>query len=233
MIVICLLHYNELYFRRLFVLHDIGFSSGNSFRGPIGKMFQGGLKLDLVPKVFTPIKTCLMKIPKSAYDALNRDAKYLYDLVFVLDSGVVDEKFLKRKPGKVVQSRWVTLACNLVRLHLQSTNPSPQLIRLVTVVAQMYVVLYFEIKMKPHYTNAARHFFRSVELARNCLDEEEFTEFKISANINSFSAHPELVFVAAFNYSETDLAKRAIVYNYIMMDRQRRAIEDMPIGKTT
>ena len=231
MILICLLHYNELYFRRLFCLHDIGFSSGDSFRGPIGKMFQGGLKLDLVPKKFIQIKTCLIKIPKSAYDALNRDAKYLYDIVFILDSGVVDEKFLKRKPGKVVQSRWVTLASNLCRLILQTPNPTHELIRLVTIVVQIYVVMYFEIKMKPHYTNAARHFFKSIELARNCLDEEEFTEFKISANINSFSAHPELIFVAAFNYSEKSLEKRAIVYDYIMKDRQRRANREMPIGK--
>ena len=145
MIIICLLHYNELYLRRLFCLHDLGFTSGNTFRGPIGKNFQGGLKLDLVPKDFTPIMTCLVKLPKSAYQALNRDAKYLHDIVFILEAGVVDEKFLKRKPGKVVQSRWVTLASNLCRLYLQTINPTPELIRLVTIVVQMYVVLYFEI----------------------------------------------------------------------------------------
>ena len=64
---ICLLHYNELYLRKLFELLDIGWSSDATFRGPIGKNFQKGLKLDLEPKNFQRIQSNIpndQKIPQ-------------------------------------------------------------------------------------------------------------------------------------------------------------------------
>ena len=230
---ICMLHYNELYFRRLFIYHDIGFSSGGSFRGPIGQKFQGfgGLDLEEEPIKFKEIPTKLKKVSKALYKLLNKDTQYLYDIVMIIHEGKITKKnFLKRIPGKVVQSRFVTLANNLCRLYIQTSHPSEHLIRLVTIVVQIYAPLYFDIRMNPKITDAARHFFRSIELARTCLNEEEFELFKAAGNDNSYSCHPELIFIAAL--TDPNLERRKIVFNYIMKDRKRNSpIAFVPKGK--
>ena len=64
--------------------------------------FEKGLVLDLTPHPFQQIKSELKDLPKEVYSALNKDAKYLFDIVKIISSGEIHENFLKRKPGKVV-----------------------------------------------------------------------------------------------------------------------------------
>lgn len=164
--LICQLHANELPLRHLMHFLDGDTSGPRGFCGPIGKSLADCN--DRPVQSFQPIRADIPIISKLN---LSSDQQYLYDICQSVVSGVCSERLAKRETGKIVHSRWVTLANRILRTYVSTSKPSDALKTLATFIVKVYAPCWFNIKCKQSCTNGAKHVHDLITRSRYLPDE--------------------------------------------------------------
>ncbi|GBM56621.1 hypothetical protein AVEN_155961-1 [Araneus ventricosus] len=86
---VCLLHFNDLSFRHLFINLDGEKTGPKSFSGPIGTQFRKCEKLPVVN-----FKSVECEIPKIKRKILRKEQQYLLDISYAIKSGSSPEGLL-------------------------------------------------------------------------------------------------------------------------------------------
>ena len=221
--LVCLLHYNELPFNKIVKLYSGKTTGPNSRSGELGKEIEKTLT-EVKPIVnFKFIPGKVDKINSTLL--LNSDQKYLYDLCHCCQSKMGKEIFLQlygdnpRGPSALSTARWLHYAIAVARLYIQTENPEDDLIRLVTIVLNMYAPNFFNIKSNSDASMGSKHYFNILNDARNILTEDEFKEAKISIDFNSFMAHSENILLCAAYDSDLEIRRKGI--DLILKARRR------------
>lgn len=128
--IICLLHANELPFRRLFMHLDGATSGPNTYTGLIGKSLKYSTNFKTIN--FKTIPTILPTI--TSLSTYSTDQKYLYLMCSAISTGIVSPKLADMAPGKLSHARWLTTANNILRTYVGTENPSTNLVTLVTYI---------------------------------------------------------------------------------------------------
>ncbi|GBN83953.1 hypothetical protein AVEN_86484-1 [Araneus ventricosus] len=113
----CLLHFNELPFRHLFINLDGEKIGPKSFSGLIGTQLSKWEKLPVVN-----FKSVENKIPEIKRKILRKDQQYLLDISYAIKSGSSPEDLSVREPGPLSHSRWFTTVNRVLRLYLSIEN---------------------------------------------------------------------------------------------------------------
>ena len=229
-ILICLLHLNELVLRHL-MLDCWGFKTSGpyNFADDLGKIIKA-LKDNLKEILnFEKIKT---KVPLDLPSELlekGSDQEYLYK-IFIgihngkLDPSFLDESFVKRSPGNIGFARWLTIILNAARLYVQMTRPRKGKInemglnldqylclkRLVTYGSQVYAPMFFEIKQKWHMKNGSLNYHKLLTETRSFCKRDEFTCVKEVLTTNGFFAAGENILMAAMLGDDLSFRKKAL-----------------------
>lgn len=136
--LICLLHFNELPFRHLFIHLDGTTSGPNAFKGPIGKQLKYSSDLEVTK--FQKISCALPDI--SPFNILSTDQQYLYRMCLGISSGNIPSELSNMQPGKLCHARWLTTANSVLRIYVGSDNPTESLILLVRYILQVCIFLF-------------------------------------------------------------------------------------------
>lgn len=193
--LICLLHCAELPLRHLFI-HLDGVTSGpRCYTGPIGKQLA---KCDEVPVVATfkniQFDVDIQDVANFAR-SLNSDQSYLYDMCLAISIGYCSDDLVKRPPGKLNHSRWLTLANRILRLYVASQKPSKNLQTLAEFIIKVYAPMVFQIKNKPSCTMGSRH-LADLIISSRYLPEHLLAVINPVIERNGFYAHPENILLA-------------------------------------
>lgn len=159
---ICQLHANELSLRHLFEYIDGKTTGPQSFNGIIGKSL---IKCEQLPVAKFNSINCLLPQVTNQKD-LSTDQLYLLEMCEAIDSGFCNNKLSKRNPGKMVHSRWLTMANRILRLYITNEKPSADLLTLTTFVLKVYAPIWFHIKIKPSCIYGAKHLHQTILLSR-------------------------------------------------------------------
>lgn len=103
----------------MFVSLDGPTSGDKTFRGPIGQAIQTAEILP-VAQDFEMI-TEGPGVPELSDDVsgdLSSDQRYIYRMMKAVRDGKVLKELAVSKPGPVCHSRWLTLACRVLRLYV-------------------------------------------------------------------------------------------------------------------
>ena len=109
------------------------FQEGTS--GPIGTAIKG-LNENLLPFVdFVRIQTNVPILDRSIF-LKKEELLMLYDLCHGIANGflTIDPAYLFKKLGEISNVRWRTTWIRLLRLYIQTLNPSPELVALVNFI---------------------------------------------------------------------------------------------------
>ena len=115
---ICMLHLNELPLRHTFSALDGSTKSPDKFSGPTDSMLNGivsqweVVKFKSIPYLSFPI------FPNEIIDDLSTDQYYGYCMCWATITGEVDEDLSHLEIGPLNHSRWLTLACRLLRFYV-------------------------------------------------------------------------------------------------------------------
>ena len=195
---ICLLHFNELIFKRLISLY-VGQTKGPSKR-------QSELDYEIrnvannIEKV-TQFRRIVGNLHEEIDDVLlnNNDQKYLFTLYCGITARngrkILLEKFGEvppPPPGAIHEARWLTYANAAMRLYVQTENPTDDFSRLIYIIVYFYVPMFFQIKKYSNIAYGTRHYFRALFLVSK-LDEEEKRAAHPGFITNSFMCHSESV----------------------------------------
>lgn len=185
---ICLLHGNELPLRHLFEHLDGHTTGPHSFSGSLGTQLQ---ECETMPRVqFQKIECDLKVLPDSVLQDLSTDQTYLYDMCRAVASGTCDEALSHRNPGKLVMSRWLTLANRVLRLYIATKEPSNSLSTISEFILKVYAPVWFAIKCKPSCKDGAKHLWMLANKSRYLPDDLKSIVDPVIQR-NAFYAHPE------------------------------------------
>lgn len=123
------------------------------------------------------------------------DAKYLFQMANAISSGVVSEDLANIKPGKIVNSHWLTKAARLLRLYVTKKNPSKNLRILVEFIIKCYVPMYFNIKYYSSVVYGSALFFKFISWSR-FLEPTLRTIVNNTIKNNSYFAHSENILLS-------------------------------------
>ncbi|GBM10879.1 hypothetical protein AVEN_42133-1 [Araneus ventricosus] len=138
---ICLLHFNELSFRHI-LKHIDGLTAGSkSFSASIGQQLTCCEKLPVVD--YEPID---YSIPDIDMNLLSKDQQYLLDILNAITLGHCPEDLANREPGPLSHSRWPTAANRVLRLYINSSDPSGNLKEIVGFILKSYMTVWFTMK---------------------------------------------------------------------------------------
>lgn len=189
--LICLLHCNELPFRRLFTKLDGATSGPTEFSGPIGRQLHHCETLPVV------------RFRRISFDSpadvdtktLSADQKIILRYALAADKGECSEDLARVKPGKVAHSRWLTTAARILRLYMSVKAPSSPLETLAVYVMKVYVPVWFDVKCRPRCIDGSRHLFQLIQRSRY-LPRESREAVDAVIQRNGFFGHPENVLLA-------------------------------------
>jgi hypothetical protein len=205
--LICQLHFNELPLRALFVLIDGPTTGPDSFTGVIGKALNDSVNLPIVK-----FRRIAVNLPKLKYDMksneLSTDQQYLYEITEAISKGVVSGSLAQRNPGKVHNSRWLTLANNILRIYVGTKNPSQNLIDIVNYILKVYVPAWFKIKMNHASVDGPENLLYIIRASRY-LKKEYRDTVDASIQRNAFFAHPENILLAMLHDNEKSIRQQA------------------------
>ena len=96
----------------------------------MGKKLNGNVSTWPV-KNFEPIENAnFPKLPDDIVDDLSSDQYYEYRICPAVMSGYLDPDLHKLHIGPIVHSRWLTLACRIIRFDTSTKQPSKSLVQL-------------------------------------------------------------------------------------------------------
>ena len=203
-IVMCMLHFSELPLKHL-IRKYVGPTSGpRSWKSELGKTISN-LPNNLKSIVnFKPIKGRVSKIDKELLT--NADQKYAYYLALGIQNGpdFVKEIFglIPGLCGQMHSARWLNPASYIMRLYIQTESPSYELERLVIIIVNWYLPVFFLIKKQWHVKDAAHNFFQAIQWAQDSFTEEEKkVAFKVFKR-NAYMAHCESILLAGMCHSD-------------------------------
>lgn len=207
MVVLCLLHLNELPFRHLSFLVDGGMSSPTGFKGPIGKLLADCETLPVVSFRRLPFED-----PGVDVDALSSDQRYLLRMCKAVSEGCCSQQLAATKPGPPDMSRWTTAAGRTLRLYVSTRSPSPALKTLAKYIVQVYAPVWFMIKTKPKCIYGARHLHQLIKRSRY-LPADQRATVDAAIQTSGFFAHPENVLLSMLFDERYDLFLVAVFTN--------------------
>lgn len=207
---VCLLHANELPLRHVFIHLDGTTNSPDSFKGPIGQQLNFCAH-ELPVANYTPIANRNFPL-LSWVDIvdLSSDQYYAYRICRSVISGEVTQDLSLLEIGPVVHSRWLTLACRILRFYVSKESPSENLILLANFCIHVYFPSWFDIKKHKTFTNGATNLLNMVKRV-NTFYKKEVRDIALkSLQRNAFFAHPENVLVAMLGDADPDNRRVAV-----------------------
>jgi len=149
---VCMLHANELPLPYLFEQLDGVTKSLKCFSRPVGSMLPDCVKMPI--SQFQKKQCDFLEI---SIDDLSGDQQYLKNICIAVNSAHCPVSLSHREPGKLVMSRWVTLANRILRLYTSTENPSATLKIILEFIMKMYAPMGFLIKSKPSCMDGSKH----------------------------------------------------------------------------
>jgi len=128
------------------------------FRG-LGKKKLNGKVSTWPEKNFEPIENAnFPKLPYDIVDDLSSDQYYGYRICLAVMSGYLDPDLQKLQIGPIVHSRWLTLACRILRFYTSTKQPSKSLVQLTNFCLKISFPIWFSIKKENKITDGAKIF---------------------------------------------------------------------------
>ena len=222
--IICLLHFNELPFRALFI-HLDGVTEGpSSFTGPIGKELKGCEKKPVVN-----YKKIDFIIPTIDREDLSEDQKYLLDICIAIKSGICSLDLSLNNPGTLNHSRWLTCSNRLLRLYVATPKTNTALKTIVTYILKVYAPLWFSIRKEKSFSNGSKHLFKAILLSRYLPSNlKKIVDSCIARN--AYFALPKNILVAFMCDARHNVRLDAL--NKILKVREKEGEENQMIKST-
>ena len=206
----CLLHENELPFRKVFDVLDGGHGTTGpeSFGGDIGKAAKEDLHVkDVVD--FEQIETNLEDIEEDVLEDLSRDQKLLYQYIKAVSEGKVSQRLATQKVGPLNHSRWLTLAIRILQLYTRTESSSEALRKMVRFILQVYGPCWFAIKKAKKFTSGPALLFHQMTLIKTQTEDVQEMA-KPVVQRNAFMAEPGIMLCAMLESSSSSIRAKAV-----------------------
>ena len=196
--VLCFFHHLENVFGAVFRFYGSNTSSPTALSEPWNSLLSGDVhKRPVVdfqvvknPELLAAIDT------RDKSVRLSSDHEILLGLTKVILTGE-HNKFVSRKIGPIVHSRFVTKETRLMRCYISEENPDEPLVRMVSFLIFVWLPVFILAKCRQESGFAGPNLLlMEVQLGRKHMQEDEFEAFLASVCWNGEFGHHENILLA-------------------------------------
>lgn len=196
----CWLHINELPLRHIVEKLDGPTSSGKGWSGTVGKLLANvdtlDRKTDFEP---IPLLEPLVDISEDILKQMSTDSVVAWKILHSIVKGKLHPKVAALKCGKLAHSRWLTCGMRCMLLYMSKHDLGPddtEVLKLIaTWVTQVYLPMFFEIKVKHYITDGPCHLIKLFRLWQQ-QDARVKAASEPYLKKESWWAHPENILIA-------------------------------------
>ena len=202
---ICLLHTIELPLRHVFTELNGSTKSPDSFSGPIGSKLDGCVSDWPVAKFKNISNPHFPELSQCVVEDLSTDQKYAHQIctAVMIDSIEPDLQYLE--VGPIANSRWLTLACRILRFYISQSQPSNNLKYLAQFCIKVYFPSWFEIKMQHTLVNGAKKFLNIVRRVTKLPNTQIRSVALSTLQRNAYFAHRENVLLGMLGNDDEEI----------------------------
>ena len=211
--LVCLLHCNELPFRKFFSVVDRGQTTGpKSSTGEIASALNFDPK-DKPIAAFLPVPGKVIDISEDVKKDLSTDQLYFLRACLAVEAGYQasqDIPFLQlAQPGNLSHARWLTTGNRLLRLYMSTDSPPETLKRITSFIVNFYGPAWFQIKLHCSCQDGPRNLFYMIQLCQD-LDASDQEIICPVLNNNNYFTHSENILLTAVGDINEDNRKYRI-----------------------
>lgn len=210
--LVCLLHMNELPFRKYFNVVDEALTTGPTTSTGIISKELDFKPTDIPIATFQPIHGKVIDISEEICRDFSDDQLYFLRACLAVQTGRFDSshiEFLQHgNPGNMNHARWLTKANRILRLYMSKWIASEKLVKIVSFIVNIYGPMWFQVKSHSTCQDGAKNFFFLVKLCQHLSDEDKSIVYPVLQN-NNYFAHPENILLAAVGDDDIDIRKVA------------------------
>ena len=159
----------------------------------------------------------LIELPEKVVKDLSTDSSLCYQLLVALRTGELRSELANRKCGNIVHSRWLTTGQSLIMLYMSNHDLTGENLRkfnlIVNFVANVYLPMFYEIKVKHSILDGPRHILTLLRLLRS-QPQKVLEIVSWYVNKGAWFAHSEailLTMLASTNRLERELAVKKVL----------------------
>lgn len=143
-------------------------------------------------------------------------------------NGFCPDQLAFKKPPIFSVCRWLSSAIRLQLLYISTKKPTKELISLLHIVQQIYIPMWFRIRIKNSWDNGSRHLFAFLESARAavsmCGDETIIKTARVVMVNNGYFTHSENMLLSMI--TDNDPGTRQEGYSKIIKIRINNKLSD-------
>jgi len=176
----------------------------------VGKKLNGNVSTWPV-KIFEPIENAnFPKLLDDIVDDLSLDQYYGYRICLEVMSGYLDPDLQKLQIGPIVHSRWLTLACRIIRFYSSTKQLSESLVQLTNCCLKISFPTWLNIKKENTITDGAKNFLKLIEsVCQFPADKVRHISRKVLQR-NAYFAHSENVIRGMLTEYDENIRRRAV-----------------------
>ena len=188
-------------------------------KGPIGSTFadEDLSELEVVGFSKIPNPDFPVVAEEDGYE-LSKDQDFLLKISLAIISGEMPPGLADQETGKLVWSRWVTLANAYFRKYVSTLRPSRKFQELTHAGVTFYAPSWFQIKTHPKCTDGPKNLMAMIKFSRKLSKKlQELVQEVLQRN--AYFAHPEAILLAMLADDDADIRARAV--NQILTIRMK------------
>lgn len=219
--LVCMLHTNELPFRKYFSVIDEAITTGpNTSSGTISDELNFDPQ-DIPLVNFSHLSGKVKEVIDEVTNNLTSDQLYFLRACLAVQGGSSSCQYLQflqqSSPGKLNHARWLTKANRVLRLYMSKPTPSEALKKIVSFILNVYGPTWFHIKKNSSCQEGAKNFFFLLQLCQQLPHEDKNIVLPVLQN-NSYFCHPENILIAAIADNNVNIRQQAA--QHIIIARQ-------------
>jgi hypothetical protein len=207
---ICILHLNELPLRHIFMKIDGTTKGPDKFSGAIGSQLNGNVSKWGVAKFRQIINPNFVILHNKVINDLSTDQYYAYRICWGVITGNIDDDLAFLEVGPMNHSRWLTLACRILRYYVSISKPTKNLKLIAEFIVKVYFPSWFDIKINKYLTDGPKNLFNVIQRINKFPDTNARNIcYKVIDN-NSYFAHGENILIGMLADEDEEVRRKAV-----------------------
>ena len=157
---------------------------------------------------------------------LSTDKNYAYRIAMAIINGSLTDDLRLLEVGPVVHSRWLTLACRILRFYVSQNKPTKALILITKFCILVYLPSSFYIKQRSKFTDGAQNFFNILKRVQNFPNRKVQRIATEVLQRNGYFAHQENVLVGRLGCNRKEIREMGVETVLSILSNAANTTED-------
>ena len=182
----------------------------DKFSGAIGSQLNGNVSKWGVAEFRSIPNSEFVILDNEVIDDLSTDQYYAYRICSGVIAGNIDENLAFLEVEPMNHSRWLTLACRILRYYVSLSKPTKNLKLIAEFIEKVYFPSWFDIKINRYLTDSPKNLVNIIQRINKLTDSNAKNICSKVIYNNSYFAHGENILIGMLADQDEEVRRKAV-----------------------